>query len=239
MVDETYARPELLVETDWLEKHLEDPNLRIVDCDPFDAYGRAHITGAVGIPVHHYIKQPEYVQDNKKYPFVAPPNTMKDIMESMGIGDGTRVIAYDSHGSNWAARLWWVLNYYGHTEAKILNGGWKKWFDEGRPTTFDIPEARKTTFSPKANPDLLCTLDYGMRNLDNPGVVYLDVRSDGEWEGTQNRGNKRAGRIPGAVHLEWLNFVEDNEHQTFKSAEELRRLLGNAGVRPEQEVVTY
>lgn len=239
MAQQGYARRELLVETDWLEAHLDDPDIRIVDCDPFEAYGRAHIKGAVGIRVHHYIKQPEYPKDNKKYPFVAPPDTMKEIMENMGIGDDTQVIAYDSNGSNWAARLWWVLNYYGHTHVKVLNGGWKKWFDEGRPTTLDIPKVGESTFTPKSDPDLLCTLDYGLHNIDNRDVLFLDVRSDGEWEGTANRGNKRVGRIPGAVHLEWLNFVNDNKYKTFKSAEELTKLLDAAGVRPEQEIVTY
>ena len=86
MTQAGYARPELLLETDWLEQHLDDPDIRIVDCDPFDVYRRAHIKGAVGIRVHHYIKQPEYPTDNRKYPLVAPPDTAKEVMESLGIG---------------------------------------------------------------------------------------------------------------------------------------------------------
>ncbi len=239
MAQAGYARPDLLTETDWLEQHLDDPDLRIVDCDPYDAYRRAHIKGAVGIRVHHYIKQPEYPTDPRKYPLVAPPDTAREVLESLGIGEGTRVVAYDSNGSLWAARLWWVLRYYGHTEVTVLNGGWQKWFDEGRPTTLDVPAPASATFHPKANPDWVCTVDYGAAHVGNPDVVFLDVRSDGEWTGANNRGNRRAGRIPGAVHLEWLNFVHDKPYRTFKEAGELRSLLEQAGVPPDREVVTY
>lgn len=239
MAQTGYARPDLLTETDWLEQHLDDPDIRIVDCDPYDVYRRAHVKGAAGIRVHHYIKQPEYPTDPRKYPLVAPPDTAREIMESLGISDETHVVAYDSNGSLWAARLWWVLNYYGHTKVTVLNGGWQKWFDEGRPATLDVPKPDVATFTPKANPDLVCTVDYGTAAVGNADVVFLDVRSDGEWTGANNRGNKRAGRIPGAVHLEWLNFVHDKPYRTFKEAGELRSLLERAGVPPDREVVTY
>ena len=239
MAQAGYARPELLTETDWLEQHLDDPDIRIVDCDPYDVYRRAHIKGAVGIRVHHYIKQPEYPTDPRKYPLVAPPDTAREVMESLGVGDETHVVAYDSNGSLWAARLWWVLHYYGHTKVTVLNGGWQKWFDEGRPMTLDVPKPAAASFNPKVHPELVCTVDDATANLGNPDVVFLDVRSDGEWTGANNRGNKRAGRIPGAVHLEWLHFVHDRPYRTFKEAGELRSLLEQAGVPPDREVVTY
>jgi len=238
MSTQGYARPDLLVETDWLEEHLDDPDIRIVDCDSFDVYRRAHIKGAVGIPVHHYIKHTEYPSDPRKYPLVAPPETMKELMESMGIGDENLVVAYDSNGSLWAARLWWVLNYYGHTDIKVLNGGWKKWFDEGRAVRIDSPKIKGSTFTPRVNPDLVCTLEYGLSNVDS-GIVFFDVRSDAEWDGTNDRGNKRVGRIPGAVHLEWRHFLRDDKYQTFKAARELRALLDEVGAPPDKEVVTY
>src|SRR5262245_36315248 len=141
-----YAQPELLVETDWLAAHLDDPRLRIVDCDPIDVYRRAHIKNAIGIPVHHYIKQPEYTADFRKYPLVAPLDTMQALMQRMGIGDEHLVVAYDSNGCLWSARLWWVLHYYGHTNVKVLNGGWNKWFAEGRPVSLDSPRPSPATF---------------------------------------------------------------------------------------------
>ncbi len=234
-----YAQPDLLAETDWLAARLDDPNIRIVDCDPIDAYTRAHIKNAIGIPVHHYIKEPDYASDPRKNPLVAPPDTMKSVMESMGIGDDNLVVAYDSNGCLWGARLWWVLNYYGHTNVKVLNGGWKKWVDEGRPVSIDPARPAAATFTPRAHPDLLCTLDYGRDHIGNADVVYLDVRSNGEWDGSNSRGNQRVGRIPGAVHLEWLNLVTPDKYKTIKPADELRGMLESAGATPDKEVVTY
>ncbi len=239
MTPSGYARPDLLVETDWLVERLDDPQLRIVDCDPIDSYRRAHIPNAIGIPVHHYIKQSAYATDPRAHPLVAPPDTMKEVMEGMGIGDDHLVVAYDSNGCLWSTRLWWVLNYYGHTQVKVLNGGWKKWFDEGRPVRIDRPALPAATFTPRANPDLLCTLDYGQANIGHADVVFLDVRSDGEWTGANDRGNKRAGRIPGAVHLEWLNFITPDNYQTIKPAHELRAMLEAVGATPDKEIVTY
>ena len=239
MTSTGYANPDILVETDWLEARLDDADIRIVDCAPLDAYGRAHIKNAVGIPVHHYIKEPGYDDDPRGYPLVAPPDTMKEVMERMSIGDDNLVVAYDSNGALWSTRLWWVLNYYGHTNVKVLNGGWKKWYDEGRPTSISAAAAQPSTFTPNANSDLVCTLDYGVANVGNDDVVFLDVRSDGEWDGSNSRGNARSGRIPGAVHLEWLNFITDDSHQTIKPADELRAMLEEVGATPEKEVVTY
>ena len=239
MTTQEYARPGLLAETDWLEAHLDDPNIRIVDCDQFDLYQRAHIKNALGIRVHHYIKQPEYTTDPRKYPLVAPPDVFSELMGSMGIGNDSLVVTYDNAGSLSATRFWWVLNYYGHTNVKVLNGGWRKWFDEGRPISLDSPEIKTSTFTPDENPDLVCTLDYGVSQVGNPDTIFLDVRSDGEWEGTNDRGNKRSGHVPVAIHLEWLNFITDDKQRTFKAASELSAMLEKRGVTPDKQVISY
>ena len=239
MTDNDYARPDLLVESNWLEAHLNDPNIRIVDCAQYDEYRRSHITNAVGIREHHYIKHPDYPKDPTGYPLIAPPEQVAQLMGSMGIGDDTTVITYDGAGSLYAARIWWVLNYYGHTNTKVLNGGWSKWFDEGRPMTTDAPRPAPATFTPHERPDLACLLDYGVSCVGQPDTIFLDVRSDGEWMGTNDRGNRRAGHIPGAIHLEWLNFVTSDKHQTIRPARELRAMLEERGVTPGKQVITY
>ena len=239
MTTQGYARPELLADTDWLAEHLDDPNIRIIDCDEFPEYRRAHIKNAVGIQVHHYIKHPEYPNTPHDYPWVAEPDVIKELMENLGIGDDTLVVTYDAAGSLSATRFWWVLNYYGHTNVKVLNGGWRKWFDEGKPTSIARPPEVSVTFTPQANEDLICKLDYGVEQVGNSDTVFLDVRSDGEWDATNSRGNDRAGRIPGAVHLEWLNFITQDSHRTFKTAEELRSMLEMVGVTPDKNVITY
>ena len=239
MTTENFVNSQILVDTDWLNDHIDDPSIRIVVCDMFDSYSRAHIRGAVGIKVHHYIKHPLYPDDSKAYPWVAEPEVVKELFESMGIGDNTTVVTYDSGGSLWASRFWWVLNYYGHTNAKVLDGGWKKWFDEGRPVSIDPPVPIEVTFTPSSDDTLICTLDQAVSKIDDSDVVFLDVRSDGEWEGTNSRGNSRSGRVPGSVHLEWLNFITDDNYHTIKSPSELRNMLEAVGVTPEKEVITY
>ena len=239
MTAQGYARPDLLVETHWLQDRLDDPSIRIVDCDQLDAYRRAHIENAVGIRVHHYIKHPDYPSDPKGYPLVMPPEPFAQLMEGMGIGDDTPVVAYDAAGSLYATRFWWVLGYYGHTNVKVLNGGWKKWFGEGRPVSLDSPKIPEASFTVRQDPSMVCTLDHGVSCVGDADTIFLDVRSDGEWDGTNDRGNKRAGHIPGAVHLEWLNFVTDDRHQTFKPAHEVRAMLAERGVTPDKQIITY
>src|SRR5579884_846149 len=131
MTTDGYARPELLAEPDWLAEHAGDRNVRVVDCASLDAYRRAHIPGAVGLPVHFYIKDPA---DEK---FVMPSDQFADLMGRLGVGDATTVVTYDDNNSLVATRLWWVLNDYGHPNAKVLNGGWHRWLTEGRPVFFD------------------------------------------------------------------------------------------------------
>lgn len=239
MATKGHFRTDLLVDTEWVETHLHDSRIRVVDCDPFDSFRRAHIPGAVGIRVHHYIKHPDYSSDPKANPLVAEPDVFKDTMEKMGIGDDATVVAYDSNGGLWATRLWWALNYYGHNDVKVLNGGWNKWFDESRPISIETPAFPKVTFTPKIMPNLLCSLEYGKSQVGIPDTLFIDVRTEAEWNGSNSRGNGRRGHIPGAVHLEWLNFLTNDRHQTFKTASELCAMVQEFGITPDQEIITY
>ena len=226
-----YARPELLVDTDWVAQHLSDPNVRIVDCDNRDAYRRAHIPGAVN-PTEHYFKNP---QDSK---FIMTPEQFAGAMEALGIGDDTQIIAYDGFGSLYAARLWWCLRYYGHHNVKVVNGGWQKWLSEGRPASFKEPRYSKPRFTPKPSPSALATVEDMKAAIKRKDAVVLDTRSQEEWTGENPRGSKRGGHMPGAVHLEWLNYVTSDDLKTFKPAEELKEMFQQAGVTPEKRVLT-
>lgn len=135
-----YAHPELLAETEWLAEHLNDPSIRIVDCDELPAYQRLHIPGALGIKVHHYLKDPDHPDH------VMPPALFEQTMSEHGIGNEHTVVAYDGMGGRYAARLWWALDYYGHTGCKVLNGGFFKWFSEGRPVTEVEPPVSPAAF---------------------------------------------------------------------------------------------
>jgi thiosulfate/3-mercaptopyruvate sulfurtransferase len=227
----SYAHPELLVAADWLEAHLNDANLRLVDCDPFDSFRRAHIPGAA-CPRDNRFKDP----DNPR--FVMKPEQFASAMAELGIGDEMDVVLYDASGSLNAGRAWWCLAYYGHTRVRVLNGGWNLWLKQARPVTMHESRPSAGPFTPRADESLRASAEGLMAMLDRPDVVVLDVRSDGEWLGTNNRGNKRAGHIPGAVHIEWTNNVTADDERCFKSPQELKAMLEAAGVTPDKEIVT-
>ena len=235
-----YAHPELLVEPDWLQEHLDDPGVRIIDCDVAPMYQRAHIPGAAGIPaaVHHYLKEPS--EPGREYGLhVMSPERFELLMSDLGVSDDTLVVTYDSSRSLYAARVWWVLNYHGHTNVAVLNGGWDRWVHEGRPVSLASPEARKGAFHSNPTTHLVCTLEEAVARVGSETTLFWDVRTDGEWTGAETRGNRRAGRIPGAVHLEWSNLMTADAHRVFRPAAEMRSMLESAGITPEREVVTY
>lgn len=234
MEERGYARPEMLVESDWLAAHLDDPGLRIVDADYPASYARAHIPGAVG-----HLNSNIYLKTADGETFLMEPDAFAATMSKMGIGDDTAVVVYDSHSSLYAARFWWALRRFGHTNVRLLNGGWHKWLAEGRPATMAPAMSPKVVFTPRPDDDVITSCDLLTMRHDRPDVAVLDVRTDAEWTGDNTRGNKRRGHVPGAVHLEWTNFVDAERDHVFKPAEELRRMLREVGVTPDKEVHIY
>ena len=233
MTNEDYAHPEYLVEADWLAEHLDDDNVVVVDCDVDAGYNRGHIPGAVLIP-DNFVKDPD---TNRT--LMMTPSQFKEMCEGLGIGDDTAVISYDNAQSVTAARLWWVLNTYGHRNARVLNGGWRGWVNGGHVISFQRPaRAEGVTFTPNLDDSMLVKVDELKEACTLADSVVWDVRTDGEWDGSNNRANARAGHIPGAVHLEWLNLMDRETHR-FKSAPEIRQLLSEHGITPDKNVYTY
>lgn len=228
-----YRGSDLLVEPDWLEARLSDSGLTIVDCDAPEQYQRAHIPGAVAHRTNHFLKDPEDAR------FILKPAQFAEAMASLGIDDDSDVICYDASAMRYASRLWWCLNYYGFGRVRLLNGGWDRWLADGRPMTMKPSQPRpagKLTLRPDAG--LYADADFVRQILTRPDALVLDVRSDPEWLGTDNRGNKRAGHMPGAVHVEFLNNLSADGSGSFKPEAELREMFVKAGVTPEKEVVT-
>ncbi|MBM3943124.1 MAG: sulfurtransferase [SAR202 cluster bacterium] len=228
-----FAHPEYLVDAAWVETHKADPNLVIVDCDVEPAYNRGHIPGAVLVP-DNYEKDPDTGRIH-----IMPPDKFAAMSQGLGIGDQTLVVAYDNSQSLYAARLWWALNYYGHTSVKVLDGGWRRWVSEGRQVSFARPNSvGSVKFTPKANASIITKTDELKTNCRLSDVVVWDVRSAGEYDGSNSRGNKRVGHVPGAVHLEWLNVMDRDTHR-FKPAADIQRMLTQKGITPEKRVYTY
>lgn len=243
MAEKGFMAPELLVDTDWLAAHLGDQDVRIVDMDPPAAHAKGHIPGAVSVGTNPNVKGGA---DPK---LVATPEEVKALFETLGIGDSTRVVAYDNNRSNHAARLWWVLTYYGHHDVAVLDGGWVKWTRERRPIEVTSPVAGHqgqyprrsfghTTFTPRPQPRVLSTVESLRAAVGREDTAVWDVRTLEEHTGASDRGNKRRGHVPGAVHLEWTRLVNERDH-TFKTADELGLLLAGAGVTLDKAVHTY
>lgn len=234
-----YAHPEYLAEPEWLAEHLDDPNVRIIDCATLEAYRRAHIPGAVQLPTHYYIKDRPTEPGMDHGTFVMAPDDFAALMGSLGVGNDTLVVAYDDNNALVASRLWWVLRYYGHDKAKVLNGGWHRWLTEGRPVTFHASRPASVPFDVDVREEYMVDAEYLKRVYDNTACQVLDTRTDEEFAGTNDRGNKRAGHVPGARHLEWVRFVTRHDRRTFLPANEIEALLSEAGLERGKETITY
>jgi thiosulfate/3-mercaptopyruvate sulfurtransferase len=231
--EEGFAHPELLVDAAWVEAHGGDAGVVVVDCDVDAGYARGHIPGAVLVP-DNFEKDPDTQRVH-----IMNPEQFAAMCQGLGIGDDTLVVTYDNGQSLTAARLWWALNYYGHDNVKVLDGGWRRWVSEGRRVSFDRAQpVTGTTFTPRVNDAVMAKVDELKAACSREDSVLWDVRSDGEWDGSSSRGNQRVGHIPGAVHLEWFNVMERDTHQ-FKPAGEIRRLLAEHGITPDKNVFTY
>jgi thiosulfate/3-mercaptopyruvate sulfurtransferase len=243
------TRAFLLVDTEMLAERLDDPRLRIVDIrgsikppsapKPWyapkrDAYLAAHIPGAAFVDWTEDIVDPAAPIAMT----LAGPARWKALMERLGIGDDSEVIVYDDTGGL-APRLWWALNYYGHSRVRLLDGGWTKWVAEGRPVTAIPPAPRAAAvFTPRVQPGWRAGTPEVKAAMQAPGVALVDCRSPEEWRGEIGRGDKAKGRIPGSVNVPSVKSL-DGEHRTWKSPAEIRDLYARAGVTPESQVITY
>lgn len=201
--------PQPMVSTVWLENHLNDTNIRVIDIrgrvalasDPpphyhshHDAYTQGHIPGAVFVD---WIT--DITSDGPTQMQVAPPEPFAALMGKLGINERTFVVAYDDADGMFAARLWWALQYYGHHHAAVLDGGWQKWLAETRPVTDQSPRIPVTTFIPRINAALRWTADDVQQALGGE-TRLIDVRTPSEYDGQSSRA-RRMGHIPGAINL--------------------------------------
>lgn len=233
MEADSYARPELLAEPEWLVTVQDDPNVCIVDCSAGHGQKWAYIPNAVTLPVHFSLKDP----DDPMH--VVRGEQFAALMEQIGVSDDTTVVAYDRHGGMAAARLWWVLTYYGHRDSRLLNGGWHRWRAEGRPIVAKPSQRERGRFTPHRNKAVLATLDYLRKRVDDPDVQILDVRNPSESQGHNPWGNRRDGRIIGAIAWEWVHSLSEDISRRFRPAGELNAELAALGLSPEKEVVVH
>ncbi len=235
-----YANPDALVETDWLERNVNDPNIRVIEVDEdTSAYEKGHIPGSVGwnwtTDLHAPVVR-DYVDQAG----------LSALLQKAGVGADTTVILYGGNNNWFAAYAYWILRYLGFGNVKLLNGGRKKWELESRELTTDAPSHGATDFTVQepVNGDFRAYRDHVLDRVQEGEASFVDVRSPEEYRGEKlapdhlpQEQAQVPGHIPGAANITWSKAA--NEDGSFKSFDELRDLYEGAGVTPDREVIAY
>ena len=236
---ETYVHPEVLVETQWVADNLKDPKIRLVEVDvDTAAYGEGHIPGAVG---WNWKSDLEETLERD----IAHQATLDKLLSRSGIANDTTVILYGDNNNWFSTYAFWLLKYYGHADARLMNGGRAKWIAEGRPMTKETPKHPATTYKTQG-PDksIRVVREEVIASVGKAGLGLVDVRSPKEFSGEilapenlPQEGAQRGGHIPGAANIPWSQAVR--EDGTFKSAEDLKQLYQGKGIVPDKEIIAY
>jgi len=225
-----------LVSPAWLQEHLVDANLRVIESSIDRAtYDAAHIPGAVWVDTHREL----LLHGDDSSGHVIPPDEWAALMSRLGITPETTVVWYGDRHSSLAIRGFWMLGFYRHPGAVyVLDGGRERWLIEGRPMTAAVPSVARTAYP--------APLDLDRENearwqevrdaIGAAGKVVLDVRAQGEYDGTELRA-ARGGHIPGAAHVEWTDSTAGDN--VLKPADELRAMYEAQGVTPDKEIITH
>ncbi len=235
-----YANPDILVSTQWVADHLNDPDVRIIESNEDELlYPSGHIPGAVEVDwtsdLNHQVVRDYIGQDG-----------FSALASRIGITPETTVVFYGDKSNWWATYALWVFQLFGHTNAKIMNGGRKKWVDEGRELTRDLPSITATTYNaPERDDSVVRAFRDEVLTHVKAGGQLVDVRSNAEYtgeklhmEGYPQEGAIRGGHIPGAANIPWSTAANDDG--TFKDADELRKIyVEEKGVSPDSEVIAY
>ena len=234
-----YVHPEVLVDADWVEAHLHNPRIRLIEVDvDTKAYAEGHIPGAVG-----FNWQKELQDQLVRAPL--SQNNLERLLSQAGVSNDTTVVLYGDNNNWFAAWALWILKYYGHQDARLLDGGRVKWLADKREITTEVPSYAPTSYKASAPNDAIRAFrDQVHGKLGQAGVTLVDVRSPGEYSGEllapanlPQEGAQRGGHIPGAANIPWGSAVR--EDGTFKSAAELKALYEGKGVTSDKEVIAY
>lgn len=246
-----FANPSYLVETGWLQDHLGDPDLRVLECTVFlrrseqggksvvvresgrAAWAEGHIPGSAFADLITDLSD-----QSAKLPFMMPPaEQFAESMGRLGVGEGTRVVCYDRAGHAWAARVWWMLRAFGFDNAAVLNGGWKKWTLEGRPVSTKPPSYPPARFVAHPREQLIADKAEVLAAIADGGVCVVNALS-----AQQHRGEisayGRPGHIPSSVNLPHEAAL-DPQTGAYLPAEPLRQMLAASGIDGAKRVITY
>ncbi len=239
----SYAHPEVLVETDWVAQHLQDPKVRVaeVDYDPEANYAMGHVPGSVLFDWRRDINDP-LARD------LLSPEALTRLFQRSGVGPDTTLVLYGDFNNWFAAFAFWVFKYYRYGDVRLMNGGRKKWIAEDRPLSKEVPHYPASSYTAGPSEEKLRSyydrVRASLADVKGGKLSLVDVRGPKEFTGEvtappeyPNEHAQRGGHIPGAVNIPWAQAV--NEDGTFKSHDDLLKLYQSKGVLPEKPVITY
>jgi thiosulfate/3-mercaptopyruvate sulfurtransferase len=247
-VNAGFTHPEYLVDTDWLSAHLDDPNLRILDCTTHlpplpdfslytvvpgrEDFDKAHIPGAQFVDIEHDVSTP-----HPRLHFMLPtPEAFAAAMSRLGVGDSTLVVTYATGNHWWATRMWWMLRVFGHDKAAVLDGGFQKWQREGRPTASGPAQpVAPARFTARQRPELVAYKEDLLNASGRADVCTVNALRPEQHTGTGGVHYGRRGHITGSINIAALHHL--NADNTFKPAAQLRELFAPALSSP--QVITY
>ncbi|HWA46932.1 MAG TPA: 3-mercaptopyruvate sulfurtransferase [Dongiaceae bacterium] len=237
-----YTHPESLVSTEWLQRNLSQPDLRIVDATYYlpmqnknakAEYLERHIPGAI------FFDLDDISDTTSTLPhMLPPPEKFASRVRKLGLGDGNRIVVYDAQGMMSAARIWWMFRIFGAREVAILDGGLPKWLAEGRPVDDGQVTLQERHFTARLDNTQVRSKDQIARNLDSKREQVLDARTAGRFHATEPEiwPGRRSGHIPGAYNLPYGQLLKPD--MTFKDADTLRGLYEKAGIDLKKPIVT-
>lgn len=225
--EQRFPNEHLLVGTDWLEEHLGDGDLSIVDATPFGAgYVLRHIAGAVYLGLDKVLTG----RASGVPQTVGPVEEVASVLGELGLSRDRPIVVYDDDGGPRAAQVFWLLEYLGCQSVQLLEGGKERWLAERRPVSRSQPGIEAATFAPSVREERLATTEWIARRLEDDDVCLLDTRTERE---------KRKAHIPGARHRPWDRTLTRRDYKTFRPAEELRSEFAEIGATDDKEIVTY
>jgi thiosulfate/3-mercaptopyruvate sulfurtransferase len=233
-----YAK-DVLVTTEWLAEHLDDPSLVVAEVDENPGlYDDGHVPGAVKLHWRDDLQDP--VERD-----LVDKEAFELLMGRLGISDASRVVLYGDKNNWFAAYAYWYLKIYGHEDVRILDGGRQKWLDEGRELTTEVPSSERVEYRASERDETLRAYRDALREgLGAPEKALVDVRSPQEFAGDlvappgyEQEGAQRTGHIPSAQSIPWAQAVRDDG--TFRSREELQALYESKGITAGKEVTAY
>jgi thiosulfate/3-mercaptopyruvate sulfurtransferase len=230
-MDSKYTRETLLTTAEDLQKRLDSQNLCLIDVRPAEDFAGGHLPGAV-----HFDLFGLSLVDTSDAPLKAFMHMIHHIFELRGITEKKEVVVYENQSGMRAARALWFLDYFGHPNARILDGGMQAWKAAGFPTTREAISPKAASFKISERRDVLATAQDVLQSLNKNETAILDTRSRSEYLGTQIRA-ARGGAIPGAIHIEWTDNLDSSGK--FKSTAELEAMYSRAGITADKEVISY